>query len=166
MQAEISAPTPCWGQPPSTVIAWPVFFTDSFTVSMSRGRMERRLTTWGESRMYLNVIQTIQSPHLTADALLGKNVRSVHGKTHANAVSHQRDVSSSPLDLGLADGQDKVGLHHGVVHVEGCAVEQLVLQEDNGVGVPDGCLQKTLAVLRIIGRDDLDRKWLHFQQSI
>ena len=116
--------------------------------------------------MYLNVILTIQSPNLTADALLGKNVRSVHGKTHANAVSHQRDVSSSPLDLGLADGQDKVGLHDGVLHVEGCAVEQLVLQEDNGVGVPDGCLQKTLAVLRIIGRDDLDRKWLHFQQSI
>ena len=116
--------------------------------------------------MYLNVIQTIQSPNLTADALLGKNVRSIHGKTHANAVSHQRDVSPSPLDLGLADGKDKVGLHDGVVHVEGCAVEQLVLQEDNGIGVPDGCLQKTLAVLRIIGRDDLDRKWLHFQQSI
>merc|ERR1719225_1571021 len=117
--------------------------------------MERRLTTWGESRMYLNVIQTIQTPNLTADALLGKNVRSIHGKAHANAVSHQRDVSPSPLDLGLADGQDKVGLHHGVVHVESCAVQQLVLQEDNGVGVPDGCLQKTLAVLRVIGRDDL-----------
>ena len=61
--------------------------------------------------------------HLAADALLGKQLCCIHGKTNANAVSHQGDVGARPLDLGLANGQDKVGLHDGVLHVESCTIE-------------------------------------------
>merc|ERR1711971_4616 len=89
--------------------------------------------------------------HLNADALLGKQLSGIHSKTNANAVSNQGDVSAGSLDLGLANGQDKVGLHDGVLHVEGCSVQQLILKENNRVRVYDSCLQQAFAVLRIIG---------------
>ena len=44
--AQISAPTPNWGQPPSTVTRWFVFITLASMVSMSRGLMVRRFMTW------------------------------------------------------------------------------------------------------------------------
>lgn len=44
--AQISAPTPNWGQPPSTVIRWLVFITLASIVSTSSGLMLRRLITW------------------------------------------------------------------------------------------------------------------------
>ena len=78
--------------------------------------------------------------HLTADALLGKQLSGVHSKTNANTVSHQGDVGASPLDLGLADGQDKVRLHDCILHIKGSAVEQLVLKENYRVRVSDSCL--------------------------
>ncbi len=39
--------------------------------------------------------------------------------------------------------------------MEGLAVQDLVLQEDYWVGVPDGCLQETPRILRVIRRDNL-----------
>merc|ERR1719180_159802 len=80
---------------------------------------------------------------------------SIHSKANANAVSNQGDVRASSLGLGLANGEDKVGLHDGVLHIEGCAVEQLILKENNRVRVSDSCLQQAFAVLRIVGRNDL-----------
>lgn len=44
--AQISAPTPNWGQPPSTVTRWLVFITLVSIQSTSRGRIVRRLITW------------------------------------------------------------------------------------------------------------------------
>lgn len=44
-RADISAPTPNWGQPPSTVTKWFVFITDLMIVSSSIGRIVRRLMT-------------------------------------------------------------------------------------------------------------------------
>lgn len=43
--AQISAPTPNWGQPPSTVTRWLVFITLVSIVSTSRGLMVRRFIT-------------------------------------------------------------------------------------------------------------------------
>ena len=45
MLAQISAPTPNCGQPPSTVTRWFVFITDLMMASLSNGRMLRRLMT-------------------------------------------------------------------------------------------------------------------------
>ena len=93
--------------------------------------------------------------HLAADALLSKQLCCIHSKTNANAVSHQGDVSAGPLNLGLANGQDKVGLHDSVLHIEGCTVKQLVLKKNDRVRVSNCCLQQAFAVLRIIGRNNL-----------
>lgn len=48
--AQISAPTPNWGQPPSTVTRWLVFITLVSILSTSMGRIVRRLITWHKDR--------------------------------------------------------------------------------------------------------------------
>ena len=65
-------------------------------------------------------------------------------------------VRSLPLNLGLADGQGEVLLHDLIIHLEGCSVEKLVLEEDDGVGVANGCLEESLAVLGVVRADDLE----------
>ena len=45
MEAAISAPIPNCGHPPSTVMTWWVFFTESTMAALSSGRMVRRLMT-------------------------------------------------------------------------------------------------------------------------
>lgn len=61
--AQISAPTPNWGHPPSTVTRWFVLTTLASTVSMSIGRMVRRFMTWGRREsVSLGVIWACQSP--------------------------------------------------------------------------------------------------------
>lgn len=67
------------------------------------------------------------------------------------------DVLSLDLYLGLSNGQDKVGPVHFVGYVERDTVHELVLEEDNGVGVADGGLEQTLCVLGVVRRKDLGR---------
>lgn len=57
--AQISAPTPNWGQPPSTVTRWFVFITLVSIHSTSIGRMVRRLITWQTDRKQLRRAQVV-----------------------------------------------------------------------------------------------------------
>lgn len=65
-------------------------------------------------------------------------------------------VLSRALNLGLAEGDDEVVLLGSLGHGEGLAVHQLVLENDDGVGVADSGLEKTLGILGAPGRDDLE----------
>ena len=79
--------------------------------------------------------------HLGRDAVLGQVLRGLHGEVDADRVRHDRDILSGALDLALADGEHEVLVADDLlVDVEGDAVHQLVLQEDDGVGVTDGGL--------------------------
>lgn len=46
----ISAPTPCWGNPSSTVMSLLVFLTEALIAALSSGRIERRFITCTEKR--------------------------------------------------------------------------------------------------------------------
>lgn len=59
----------------------------------------------------------------------------------SDGVSDDGEVFSGPLDLGLPDGQDEVVLEDLVVDLEGHAVHQLVLKDDNWIGISDGSLE-------------------------
>ncbi|KAH6607090.1 hypothetical protein Trco_003403 [Trichoderma cornu-damae] len=76
----------------------------------------------------------------------------------ADAPRHGDDgeVLAGALNLGLAKGEDKVVLLGGLGHGEVLAVHQLVLEDDDGVGVADGGLEQTLGVLGAPGGDDLE----------
>jgi hypothetical protein len=60
------------------------------------------------------------------------------------------------LGSGGAYGNDKVVALGLFAHGEGQAVEQLVLKDDDGVGVADRGLEQALCVLGAVGRDDLE----------
>lgn len=51
---------------------------------------------------------------------------------------------------------DKVGILRFRRHVEGLSVEELVLQDDDGIGVADGGLEQALGVLGAPGGHDLE----------
>jgi hypothetical protein len=55
---QISAPTPCWGQPSSSVRSRDVLRTDALIVALSRGRIDRRLMTcrWNTAKLHAHVI--------------------------------------------------------------------------------------------------------------
>ena len=50
---QISAPTPCWGNPSSTVTSLLVFLTEALIVSLSSGLIERKLITCINKISYL-----------------------------------------------------------------------------------------------------------------
>jgi hypothetical protein len=55
-------------------------------------------------------------------------------------VTDDGDVLTLTLDLGLADGEEVVGRLSLLRDLEGLAVKDLVLENDDGVGVTDGGL--------------------------
>lgn len=59
------------------------------------------------------------------------------------------------LNLGLADGEHKVGGHGLGRHVKLAAVQELVFQKYHRVGVRNGGLDEALGVLCAVRRDDL-----------
>lgn len=90
-------------------------------------------------------------------------------------MSNNGNIGSLALNLGLADGKDEVGRLGLLGDGEGLSVKDLVLEEDDGVGVTDGGLQawgrsamgsvgeevaihleETTAVLGRVRRDDLE----------
>lgn len=100
--AQISAPTPNWGQPPSTVSRWLVFITLVSMHSTSMGRMVRRLITWwgqleGEQTECCHLLavngRTDAPLYLTLDALLGEDGGSIQAVTHVPRVADQSHVS-------------------------------------------------------------------------
>jgi len=79
------------------------------------------------------------------------------GQGLADAARHGDDgkVLSGALDLGLADGQDEVVLLGSLAHGESLAVQELVLENNNGVGVTDSSLEQTLGILSAPRGDNL-----------
>lgn len=55
-------------------------------------------------------------------------------------MSDNGDISSLALNLGLADGEDEVGRLGLLGDGKGLSVENLVLEEDDGVGITDSGL--------------------------
>ena len=114
--AAISAPMPAKGQPSSTETIRFVFLTDATMVSMSSGRMVRRSITSAE----------IPSPaSASAAPSATSTMRGMRDEGDAVARAHH---------ARLADRHDPVVVyrHRGAV-----AVEQLVLEDDDGVGIAD-----------------------------
>jgi hypothetical protein len=66
------------------------------------------------------------------------------------------NVGADALNLGLSDGQDKVVLLRSFAHGESLAVQQLVLKDDDGVGIADSGFEKSLRVLGAPRGDDLE----------
>lgn len=56
IRARTSAPTPNWGQPPSTVMRWLVFIILVSMVSVSRGRMVRMLITYRRKHRHFKLL--------------------------------------------------------------------------------------------------------------
>ena len=58
------------------------------------------------------------------------------------------------LDFCLPDGQNEVLVKDLLVSVETDSVHELIFHEDDGIGVPDGGFEQSLAVLGVVGADD------------
>ena len=76
--------------------------------------------------------------------LLLQNLSSLQCVSDVLAVGNNGDVGSLLLNLGLADGKDEVFGELFSGEREGDTVEQLVLEETDGVGVSDGSLKARL----------------------
>ncbi len=97
--------------------------------SMSMGLMLRRLMTSTSTPYFF--LRFSAATRALADA--------------AAQRGDQGQVLALPLDLGLADGQDKVVALGLLRHGEALAVHQLVLEERRRVRVADGGLERPLA---------------------
>lgn len=101
--AQISAPTPNWGQPPSTVTRWLVFITLVSILSTSIGRMVRRLITWHTDRQEvvnrsqttrrLRQVSAITFVYLTLDPFLGEDGGSVQAVADVPGMRDDSDVT-------------------------------------------------------------------------
>ena len=77
---------------------------------------------------------------LSLDALLGELVRGLNRVADHLAVRNDGHVAAVALNLRLADGEDEVVGHGLGGHGEGDTIQELVLEEYDGVGVADGSL--------------------------
>ena len=107
-------------------------------------------------RVHVQGSDAAQVDHLTTDAELLELRRGVHGEPDPDAVADDGDVCAWPHYSGLANGEDEAWVEDLLVNVKVLAVSDLVLQEHNWVGIPDGGLQQTLAVLSVIGGQNLE----------
>ena len=128
---------PLCGQPSSTETIRLVFLTDSTMVSVSSGRIVRRSMTSA----------SIPSSASFSAAFSARSTIS------ENAVM----VTSSPSrrTLALPIGSDEVV---DLGHVEALAVEHLVLEEHDRVGVADRGLEQALGVGGAVGGDHLEAR--------
>lgn len=88
--AQISAPTPNWGQPPSTVTRWLVFITLVSILSTSIGRMVRRLITWHKDRQ-----EVVQQAAERRSSVSVNNNRCVPSSTSHSIPSLARTAAAS-----------------------------------------------------------------------
>ena len=75
----------------------------------------------------------------------------LEGDADHDGVGDDGDVGAGSLDLGAADLEDEVLIGRDV---EGLAVEHLVFEEDDRIGVFDGGAQQALGVGGAVGRED------------
>mmetsp|Transcript_14404 Transcript_14404/g.51208 ORF Transcript_14404/g.51208 Transcript_14404/m.51208 type:complete len:421 (+) Transcript_14404:49-1311(+) len=104
--------------------------------------------------------QRAEVDHLGADAHCFELLRRLEAHADHLGKGDKGDVGTLALDLGLADGQHKVVFLRLVREREGDAVEELVFEEDDGVGVADGGLEQALCVLGVPRRHDLEARHL------
>lgn len=90
------------------------------------------------------------------NALLFKAFSGLNGEADGPRVGDDGEVGALTLDLGLADGDEEILGLSGLGEVEGGTVHELILQDNHGVGITDGGLEETLAVLGAPGGDDLE----------
>lgn len=97
-----------------------------------------------------------QVDDLSANALLGELVGSLKSKLNRARDGDDGQIGTLTLNLGLAEGGNVVLAHGLVAHVELSTVHELVLEENDGVGVADGGLHHTLGVLSTVRHEDLE----------
>lgn len=109
-----------------------------------------------DDRLEVERLDGAQVEHLHLDAVL---LLEALGRDQALADTARGgdngQVLADALDLGLTERNDKVVLLRGLAHGEGLAVHELVLEDDDGVGVADGGFEQTLGVLGGPRGDDL-----------
>ena len=98
----------------------------------------------GQDRVDIERPDCAQVDHFGLDAVLGQLVGRLERLGDHDRECHDGDVGALALDLGLADRQHEIIV---VRQLETVAVEQLVLQEDDRVGIADRRLQQALGVL-------------------
>ena len=133
----MKSPTEDCGKPSSTTTSRLVFLTEAMTVSRSIGRIVRR---------------SMISASMPMPRKFGLGL---HRIGHADAEGDDGDVLARLVDARLADRQ------HEIVelrHVEGLAVEDLVLEEDDRVRIADRGLEQALGVGGRVGLDDLQAR--------
>jgi len=64
------------------------------------------------------------------------------------------DVLSAALNLGLSDGEDKIAALSLLGHGEGLTVQQLVLEDNDGIGIANSSLKESLGIFGTPGGDD------------
>ena len=109
------------------------------------------------------VVKGNQSPgvdDLGGDALLGQLVGGLQGPLHIQQVGHDGHVRALPLDVRLAEGDAEVRV---IGHLALGGVEHLVLEEADGVVVPDGGAQQARGVGGGGGADDFQPRDVHEQ---
>ena len=97
-----------------------------------------------------------QVDDLSLDTLLGEDICSLKTVADHLAVCYNGDVRALTLNLGLADGKEEVVRHCLRRHGEGDTVHQLVLENDDGVGVADGGLGMCIRWMRASERGAAD----------
>ena len=93
-----------------------VFAIDSRIVSTSIGR------------------QRAEVDDLRLDPRLGQPTGGLERRVHHRAERHERHVVTGTADGGLAERDEVLAVRHVVLHP---AVEELVLQKQHGIIVPD-----------------------------
>ena len=79
-------------------------------------------------------------PKWHRDTLLRKLLSSLQAVGDHLAVRDDGNITALAFDLRLPDGEEEAVRHGLRGHGEGDTVHQLVLEEDDGVGVTDGRL--------------------------
>ncbi len=96
--------------------------------------------------------QRSEVDHLDRDALLGKLVGRLEVLGDHVRPGHKRHIRADTPDLGLAEGDQQLALRHlSVGHVE-----QLVLDEHDGLIVADRGLEQALRIAGVGGIDHLE----------
>ena len=80
----------------------------------------------------------------------------IHFGFAPTGIHFRRRRLTLSLDLCLPNGQKKILVEDLLVRVKTDSVQELILHEDDGIGVPDGGFEQSLAVFSVVGAD-------HFQ---
>mmetsp|Transcript_22635 Transcript_22635/g.52546 ORF Transcript_22635/g.52546 Transcript_22635/m.52546 type:complete len:245 (-) Transcript_22635:398-1132(-) len=99
-----------------------------------------------------------QVDDLSVDPLLGKHVGSLQAEANHSGEADQCDVGAGPHNLCLVKGEHKVILGSLIRDTKRSAIHQLILKENNGVGVADRRLEEAPRVFAIKGSHHLETR--------